>query len=205
MENVRKINKYIWIGLNRTHLQGKELLTNTAAVLLRKNFKTMILYSFIISFLIVKRCRGNKLVPTLNSIPFTPAVQCAPPSNTQSLAHFLFSQAALFSLRCCGEFDSRDWGNHISSAAWIQWAAPGHTSSLCPLQISRFRFLASLFLSGSLWLWPLNSSPLCACEVANLGRFPQECLWRSLWRNGIKLLCLSTTTNPQVCSNTDPY
>lgn len=55
---------------------------------------------------------------------------------TQSVAHFLFSQAALFSLRCCGEFDSNDWGNHFSSAAWIQLAALGYTSSSAPFRFN---------------------------------------------------------------------
>lgn len=75
-----------------------------------------------------------------------------------------------------------------------------------PPSNSRFRFSKSIFV-WKLWLWPLNSTPLGACEVANLGRFPPECLLRSLRRNGIKLLSLNTTTHfhiklsakPQFC------
>lgn len=83
-----------------------------------------------------------------------------------SLPHFHFSQAALFFLLCCGRFDGSNWGNHISSAAGIHWAGLGLTSSCAPAR-SHIQALVSLFLSGSWWLWPLNSSPLGVYKVAN--------------------------------------
>lgn len=39
----------------------------------------------------------------------------------------------------------------------------------------RLRFSKSIFVR-ILWLWPLNSAPLDACEVADLGCLLQECL-----------------------------
>lgn len=135
--------------------------------------------------------KHNYYSPTLNSIPFTLSAKCTPSSNTRSLAHFFFPGCSVFPQVLCEVWQQRLRKPHLISFSDPVGCAETH---FLPPSNSRFRFSKSIFV-WKLWLWPLNSTPLGSCEVANLGRFPLECLLRSLWRNGIKLLSLNTTTH----------
>lgn len=144
--------------------------------------------------------KHNYYSPTLNSIPFTLCKVYPSFKYTITGPLSFFPGCSVFPQVLCEVWQQRLRKPHLISFSDPVGFAETH---FLPPSNFRFRFSKSIFV-WKLWLWPMNSTPLGACEVANLGRFPLECLLRSLWRNGIKLLSLNTTTHFQVNLSAKP-